>query len=179
MRYLSKNHHEQIKGFVGISLPFNVAEVIDRMGWIYQSFFLRTYTKYTILGHPIVKHWEDIGLLNFEKIKKSKTIREFHHHFTTKIYGFKDTDELLDRFLISEEAISKFKYPAFLMIAKDDPIIPFNTIPTDSIRLNKNLKLLVTERGGHLCWFQGLRPKRWYPGPVFQFLEEIKNKEYM
>lgn len=62
------------------------------------------------------------------------------------------------------------------MVSKDDPIVPFSTIPIESLNKNKNIKLLVTEQGGHMCWFQGIRPVRWYPEPVFDFLKSLKNK---
>lgn len=39
------------------------------------------------------------------------------------------------------------------MLAKDDPIVSFTSMPLDSIQANKNIELQTTEKGGHLCWF--------------------------
>ena len=77
---------------------------------------------------------------------------------TTKIFGFKNVNELLDRFLISQEEIKSLKYPTLLMTAKDDPIVCYESIPIETISQNKIIQLLVTEKGGHLCWFKGIRP---------------------
>ena len=33
--------------------------------------------------------------------------------------------------------------------------------------------LIVTEKGGHMCWFEGVPPTRWYPRAIFQFIEDV------
>lgn len=33
---------------------------------------------------------------------------------------------------------------------------------------------MVTDKGGHLCWFEGMIPKRWYPKPAFDFINKIE-----
>ena len=35
---------------------------------------------------------------------------------------------------------------------------------------NKNISYLMTERGGHVCWFSGMKPKRWYSDALIQYL---------
>jgi predicted alpha/beta-fold hydrolase len=40
-----------------------------------------------------------------------------------------------------------------MMVSKDDPIVSYNSMPLETIKANKNIKFVVTEKGGHLCWF--------------------------
>ena len=61
-----------------------------------------------------------------------------------------------------------------MMLAKDDPIVSYASMPLESLFSNPNIKLQTTERGGHLCWFEGIRPKRWYPKPVLQYLKDLR-----
>ena len=35
---------------------------------------------------------------------------------------------------------------------------------------------MSTKFGSHLCWFEGLiNPQRWYPKPVFEFINSVEN----
>lgn len=61
-----------------------------------------------------------------------------------------------------------------LMISKDDPIVSYNAMPHDAISENKNIKFVTTEKGGHLCWFEGIIPKRWYPKPVLNYIRSLR-----
>ena len=40
-----------------------------------------------------------------------------------------------------------------MMISKDDPIVSYNSMPLETIKDNKNINLVVTDKGGHLCWY--------------------------
>jgi predicted alpha/beta-fold hydrolase len=62
-----------------------------------------------------------------------------------------------------------------MMLSKDDPIVSYTSMPFDSILGNEMIKLQTTEKGGHLCWFEGIKPKRWYPKPVLQFLKTVRS----
>jgi predicted alpha/beta-fold hydrolase len=53
-------------------------------------------------------------------------------------------------------------------------MVDFNTVPVETLKKNKNIKFLSTKKGGHLCWFEGFKnPQRWYPKPVFEFINYI------
>ena len=43
--------------------------------------------------------------------------------------------------------------PTMILFSEDDPIVNYKTMPINSIANNKNIKLITTEKGGHLCWF--------------------------
>lgn len=57
------------------------------------------------------------------------------------------------------------------MTSKDDPIVSYNAFPYENIKNNPNIKFVATEKGGHVCWFHGLIPKRWYPKPTLDFFK--------
>jgi len=57
--------------------------------------------------------------------------------------------------------------------AKDDPIAVRKSIPIETLKENPNIIYAETNRGGHLCWFTGFRPKRWYSKPTVEFLDKV------
>lgn len=62
------------------------------------------------------------------------------------------------------------------MLSKDDPIVSYKTMPFQSFKNNSNIELTATEKGGHLCWFEGIVPKRWYPRPVLNYLAKLRTR---
>lgn len=51
----------------------------------------------------------------------------------------------------------------------DDPIVSPSQIPVDQIYENHNILYTTTKNGAHCCWFEGFKPKRWYPTPTLEF----------
>lgn len=61
-----------------------------------------------------------------------------------------------------------------LMVSKDDPIVSYKAMPHDAIIENNSIKFVATEKGGHLCWYEGMIPKRWYPKPVLNYIRSLR-----
>jgi predicted alpha/beta-fold hydrolase len=55
-------------------------------------------------------------------------------------------------------------------------MVGFETFPVNAISKNKKISLVATEAGGHICWFEGVLPQRWYPKPVFDFINNIEKE---
>ena len=53
-------------------------------------------------------------------------------------------------------------------------MVSIDSVPVDAVRQNKNIKLIITDKGGHLTWFEGIKPKRWHPKPIFEFIQETQ-----
>lgn len=117
-----------------------------------------------------MKFWEEIGLVDMKQVKSSQNLYEFHSYLTAKILGYPSAKEIFDEYSISCDEIGKLNVNTFMMLSKDDPIVSYKSMPLESIRGNQKIKLEATERGGHLCWFEGIKPKRWYPKPVLEYL---------
>ena len=52
-----------------------------------------------------MKFWWDNKLVDLDKLKSSKNLREFHDRITAKIMGYKNSKELFDEFKISPHEI--------------------------------------------------------------------------
>ena len=78
---------------------------------------------------------------------------------------------MFKRYSIGPE-IKNLNIPSLFMNSTDDPIVSCSSIP-EELKSNPNLELVVTESGGHLCWYEGIVPKRWYPKPTIKFLKKL------
>jgi predicted alpha/beta-fold hydrolase len=62
-------------------------------------------------------------------------------------------------------------------MAKDDPIIGELAIDYDTCSRNPYVLLGVTDRGGHLGYFESaFNTKQWFTKPIFEFLNAVQTK---
>lgn len=73
--------------------------------------------------------WGNIGLVDLEKVKKTRKLIEFHTELTVKILGLPSIDDLFEIYTIKNEDIEKIEVPTYMMISKDDPIVSYNSMP--------------------------------------------------
>jgi|JI6StandDraft_1071083.scaffolds.fasta_scaffold89589_2 predicted alpha/beta-fold hydrolase len=144
------------------------------MGPVYQKFFVKRYIEETVKRHKIMQHWEDIGLVNLQDVYRAKNLWEFHERITVKIVQEKDVYSLFQRYSIGGE-VGQLKTPSLFMNATDDPIVSSVGIPAE-LKQNPNVTFMLTKSGGHVCWYEGISPKRWYPKPTINFLNKLRDR---
>ena len=52
--------------------------------------------------------------------------------------------------------------PTMFMIAKDDPITQWSSVPVDDLKRNKNFLLAFSDAGGHCEWYYSDEKKQKY-----------------
>jgi len=164
---------------VALSSPFDLNKTLEVLqGSVYEKFFIKKYAKNTILPHlDILAELTKSHDINLDQVLTTTSLRGFHESFTVKAFKCKDSYELLDTLLITKDLIQNIKIPTLILHAKDDPIVTSRLLPKEDIVRNDKLILAETSRGGHICWFSGMKPKRWYPKPVVEFLEVASDKK--
>ena len=66
--------------------------------------------------------------------------------------------------------IPNIRVPFFMMMAKDDPLIGSSAICYEAPKRNPHVILGVTERGGHLGYFESLASdEQWFTQPINEF----------
>lgn len=78
MRYLSKNNRSSIKGLITLAPPIDVRQVVCDMPFIYQNFFVKRYIEEVVTKHQHMNFWKDIGLVDLDKVRKTRKLVEFH-----------------------------------------------------------------------------------------------------
>lgn len=95
------------------------------------------------------------------------------------MYGYSDTNEFYNKISINEGELERIDIPMLLMNSKDDPIVKINQVPLEEILRNRNLSMLMTEKGAHVCWFSGMKPRRWYVDAIMEYLKILEMECYL
>lgn len=66
--------------------------------------------------------------------------------------------------------------PALMVVAKDDPLVPFRVYDHPVFRGNACLRLMAVEHGGHIGFISRRRPRFWLDSVIIEWLEQIENK---
>lgn len=118
-------------------------------------------------------------MANWEGIKKSQSIRDFDNHCTCIVSNYETVDAYYRRCSSASYAMN-VSVPLLCVSSLDDPVCTKEAIPWDECRANKNIVLAITNHGGHLAFFQGLRGKSlWWVGATMEFLHVLHSSPYM
>lgn len=88
---------------------------------------------------------------------KSRTIREFDSKFTCKAFGYSDTNEYYTDATLHTK-LHQFQIPTLCLSAADDPFQPLEALPIEEFKKCKNIAAVVTARGGHIGFMEGILP---------------------
>ncbi|XP_050433531.1 phospholipase ABHD3-like [Adelges cooleyi] len=94
---------------------------------------------------------------NYNEVIKSKTLREFDRNYTIHMFGYKTVDEYYDSASLHDK-INRFHLPCLCLSAADDIFCLEQDIPLEQATTTDNVAILLTARGGHLGFFEGIWP---------------------
>lgn len=163
VRYLGNaGEKAHITAGVLLAAPFDLDMCTDALeNTVYEDFFIKSYLEKCFLPHyDTFTPLKDSHGINLEEILKVKKLRDFHSLLTVKVYDHKNVREYFETSLVSNSQIENVKVPLLVLHAKDDPIATHKSLPVGELKKNPNIVVAETNRGSHLCWFSGIRPKR-------------------
>ena len=97
--------------------------------------------------------------LDFETLAKVQTWRDFDEHFTKKLFLPHQHTTIADYYQASSalNKIQNVKKPTLVIHSKDDPIVPIECLPVTECLANPKIIVRIVEKGGHVCYFQGVK----------------------
>lgn len=98
---------------------------------------------------------------DLDHVMKSRTIREFDSRFTAKQFGFRDAEHYYTSSCLHDK-IHTIKVPLLCLNAADDPFQPLHAIPLEAARKSGHVAIIVTARGGHIGFMEGIFPRTSY-----------------
>jgi len=131
---------------------------IDNGAAVYRYYFLRKW--YRALARKAAAFPD---LYDFSQVQNTKTVLELTNKFIGGHLPYPSSEEYFNSYRISNEMI-KGK-PAKIIAAKDDPVIPWQSVA----ELQDSVDLLLTDYGGH-C---GYMPGFWLGDQMLEFLERM------
>lgn len=149
-----------VSAAVAVSVPYDLsagADALERgpMARIYVGYFLRS-----LLAKVHAKREILSNSLDLDAISASTTLRDFDNAATAKLHGFAGAEDYY-RKSSSHRFIESVRVPTLLIHSRDDPFLPAAVLPLSAIEANPFLTLVLTERGGHVGFYEGGPP--WNP----------------
>ena len=149
-----------ISAAVAISVPYDLAAGAMALE---KGVMARFYTRYfvnSLMGKVRAKRALLENLLDLSTVNERATIRAFDDAVTAPLHGFIDAEDYYRR-CSSKDFVSRIRTPTLLLHSHNDPFLPPSAIPRVSIADNPNLRLVVTDTGGHVGFVEGTSP--WDP----------------
>jgi len=111
----------------------------------------------------------------WDGVEKLKTLYRIDDRVTGPAFGFGSADHYYQT-QSAQRFVDKIATPCLLVQAKDDPMIPFELFSQPSVTANPNIKLVATERGGHIGFLARNLPRFWVDGVICEWFNQIGNK---
>jgi predicted alpha/beta-fold hydrolase len=166
------------KAIVAVAAPFDYISCRAKLNsfWPYfgfaDGFIVKSLKKqFNSVSAHLLMMKEDLDRMgiDMERVKDFNTSKEFDEEFTVKMVGYKSTQDYYEDASVGYD-LSKIKVPTLSLNSEDDPIVPFKKDSARQITSNPLVLLAYTRVGGHIGFYTGWSPKRWYPAPCLEFL---------
>ena len=131
-----------------VSVPFDLGASADHLerggGRIYARSLLRS------LKRSLRRKARRMpGAYDLERAEGADTLRAFDDAVTAPVHGFRDAEEYY-RLSSSRRYLSGIGVATLVVHAKDDPFVPADSVPADTLVGNSSLELRLCRRGGHV-----------------------------
>jgi predicted alpha/beta-fold hydrolase len=142
---------KRIKASIVFSVPMDLKacslSIIEPRNQIYMHRFLNTLKPKVVEKARVFP--DTISLSDHRSVK---TLYDFDHIYTSRLHGFEGADDYYTQ-CSSMHFIEPIAIPTMIVNAKNDPIVPFKSLPIELLRSHPNVSLLATKDGGH-CGFR-------------------------
>lgn len=160
-----------VRAAAAVSVPFDLhacARALDRTGGVtsvYRVRFLRT-----LKAKALAKARLHPGVLEPAQVLAARGIEDFDDAVTAPLHGFGSAARYYAA-CSSGPTLGAIRVPTLLLTAKDDPLVPFTSVPREAWD-NPHLTVAAPDHGGHVGFLSGsvLRPHFWGDELVLAFL---------
>lgn len=159
-RYLIEKRHEAVlDAAVLVSVCFDLQEGAKSMESQGLNLALNRHLAKSLIS-LVVEQEEMIRAIpniNYEEILASQTLRDFDERFTVKVSGY---ESALHYYITASNGkrVGDICIPTLCINAADDMFAPLNSLPLKEISSNPYTVMVVTHRGGHIGFMEGLLP---------------------
>jgi uncharacterized protein len=162
----------EVRAGAVISVPFDLlrsARAMDGPGFwnaVYRGRFLRRLRRKAALKLRQHPGWVDPAV-----IPAATTFAAFDDRITAPVHGFRSAEDYWTR-SSAGRYLAGVRRPLLAIAAKDDPIVPPDTLPVEEARRNPNVVLEITDAGGHVAFVGGAPfwPSFWAERRAVDFL---------
>merc|ERR1712096_44577 len=132
--------------------PFNSKSSEDLSKGFYWLVFGYLLTRQlTKANYLRSKHVFD-GYVDHDVVSSSSSILSLNSSFIVKTNSYKDLNDYYTRSAITDEKILKIKTPTLILMADDDKVSDYKTVPYEAVKKSEYVVVEVTNGGGHLSF---------------------------
>lgn len=128
--------------------PASTMLALERGAWIYRYYFLSKWRRSLRMKAQAFPNRYEFG-----DLRRLPTLTTTTEYFVEHHTPFASLEAYLAGYAIVDDALADLEVPAKIVLARDDPVIPF----ADSLQLanSRLLEVVVTRRGGHCGFLSG------------------------
>jgi predicted alpha/beta-fold hydrolase len=160
-----------IAGFCVISTPIDLAACVRAMDRPENRLYARRF-----LGRlrDRIRRKSSLapGAYSAEGLEGVGSIWEFDDRFTAPRFGFGTAANYYET-QSAKRYLDAIRVPTLVICSKDDPLVPFEVYRHPAFELNPALKLIATDRGGHLGFLSRRRPRFWVDNVALNWMESV------
>ena len=124
-------------------------------GWsVYHSYFVKKWS-----GSLLRKQTAWPGEYDFAALTRGAGLKRMTEELVRRFTEYPSLDAYLNGYAITGEVLTKLQVPSHIVVAKDDPIIPFGALAR--VARPKALRITVEQRGGHCGFLESLLGPSW------------------
>ncbi|XP_027840581.1 phospholipase ABHD3-like [Aphis gossypii] len=161
--FLSSNEqyvHKYFSAAMLISVPWNLIATTQNIEKPYLNRLLCSYLAKCLCN--LVENSSNMlssssHKWDYNQVIKSKTIREFDANYTIKLFEHESVDEYYKKASLHDK-LDRIRVPCLCLSAADDPFCLESDLPLESADSVENLAILVTVKGGHIGFLEGIWP---------------------
>lgn len=177
-----RSFDDYLLGYISISNFFNqLASVVKNTGSITDYFLHKLRVNYCVKHRDILAANKD---LDIDDVINSKSLKAMDVPIATKMFNFKSVEDYYRSTESGPDIDKLVNIKTLILVAKDDPIVLLFSEDYQKskyfyynnnylVRESENIILIRTEYGGHIGWFEGISPNRWFVNKCFNFCEAL------
>lgn len=168
---------DAVRAAAVISAPFDLVESQKYLDTGIRRLYVLHFLQY-LIPKAVEKDRMHPGILDIERIKRTRKFVDFDDLATARLHGFDDAHHYYTS-VACGQFLSDIRRPTMILSSNDDPFNPGHTIPRGVIEGNPHLIPQITKHGGHVGFVRrhsGAGVGYWAEEQIARFFQAIDSR---